>query len=214
LIRGSWKINSSMGKYRPSQLLPKIEAGKLANDCPQASLTARLVATLVMACLSFTWIMSPPPSTISDSAQCSLIRILFKYHLGCLAHRPSDRRRRASKRPSERRSARRSRSSPTSTDADDRPDQSVPAGDAPPAHIAAIETALSELAGASGLLRNVHDVRVCDTSDGEVVNFHCDVDPENTVTVVHELVDGVERGLRRRFPAVHRVIGHAEPRAW
>jgi cation diffusion facilitator family transporter len=86
--------------------------------------------------------------------------------------------------------------------------------DAPPAHIAAIKTALTELAGASGMLRNVHDVRVRDTSAGEVVNFHCDVDPDNTVAVVHELVDGVERGLRRRFPAVRRVIGHAEPRGW
>jgi cation diffusion facilitator family transporter len=84
--------------------------------------------------------------------------------------------------------------------------------DAPAAHIAAIETALSELAGASGMLRNVHAVRVRDTDDGEVVNFHCDVDPENTVAAVHELVDGVERGLRRRFPEVRRVIGHAEPR--
>jgi divalent metal cation (Fe/Co/Zn/Cd) transporter len=86
--------------------------------------------------------------------------------------------------------------------------------DAPAPHIAAIETALSELACASGLLRNVHDVRVRDTSEGEVVNFHCDVDPENTVAAVHELVDGVERGLRRRFPEVRRVIGHAEPRGW
>ncbi len=85
--------------------------------------------------------------------------------------------------------------------------------DAPAAHIAAIETALSEFAGASGMLRNVHDVRVRDTDDGEVVNFHCDVDPGNTVTAVHELVDGMERGLRRRFPAIRRVIGHAEPRA-
>jgi divalent metal cation (Fe/Co/Zn/Cd) transporter len=72
---------------------------------------------------------------------------------------------------------------------------------------------LRELADASGMLRNVHDVRVRDTSDGEVVNFHCDVDPERTVTAVHDMVDGVERGLRRRFPAVRRVIGHAEPRA-
>jgi cation diffusion facilitator family transporter len=85
--------------------------------------------------------------------------------------------------------------------------------DAPAAHTAAIETALSELARASGMLRNIHDVRVRDTSEGEVVNFHCDVDPQNTVAAVHELVDGVERGLRRRFPAVRRVIGHAEPRA-
>jgi cation diffusion facilitator family transporter len=84
--------------------------------------------------------------------------------------------------------------------------------DAPAAHLAAIETALCELADASGMLRNVHDVRVRDTSEGEVVNFHCDVDPQNTVAAVHELVDGVERGLRRRFPEVRRVIGHAEPR--
>ena len=84
--------------------------------------------------------------------------------------------------------------------------------DAPAAQIAAIEAALADLASASGMLRNVHDVRVRDTADGEVVNFHCDVDPDNTVAVVHELVDGVERGLRRRFPEVRRVIGHAEPR--
>ncbi len=84
--------------------------------------------------------------------------------------------------------------------------------DAPAAHIAAIKTALSELADASGMLRNVHAVRVRDTSEGEVVNFHCNVDPENTVAAVHEIVDGVERSLRRRFPEVRRVIGHAEPR--
>jgi cation diffusion facilitator family transporter len=86
--------------------------------------------------------------------------------------------------------------------------------DAPAARTAAIEAALADLASASGMLRNVHDVRVRDTSDGEVAIFHCDVDPENTVTVVHELVDGLERGLRRRFPGVKRVIGHAEPRGW
>jgi divalent metal cation (Fe/Co/Zn/Cd) transporter len=45
------------------------------------------------------------------------------------------------------------------------------------------------------------------------VNFHCDVDPARTVADVHALVDGVETGLRRRFPAIKRVIGHAEPRA-
>jgi cation diffusion facilitator family transporter len=84
--------------------------------------------------------------------------------------------------------------------------------DAPTAHVAAIETALAELATASGMLRNVHDVRVRDTTSGEIVNFHCDVDPASTVATVHHLVDGVERGLRRHFPAIKRVIGHAEPR--
>ena len=58
----------------------------------------------------------------------------------------------------------------------------------------------------------LHDVRVRDTADGQIVNFHCDVDPASTVADVHELVDGLERGLRRRFPAIKRVIGHAEPR--
>jgi cation diffusion facilitator family transporter len=84
--------------------------------------------------------------------------------------------------------------------------------DAPAAQVAAIETTLAELAAASGMLRNIHDVRVRNTAAGEIVNFHCDVDPASTVAAVHDLVDGVERGLRRRFPAIKRVIGHAEPK--
>jgi cation diffusion facilitator family transporter len=84
--------------------------------------------------------------------------------------------------------------------------------DAAAAHVAAVESVLADLAAASGVLRHVHDVRVRDTDDGEIVNFHCDVDPASKVADVHELVDGVESGLRRRFPAIKRVIGHAEPR--
>jgi cation diffusion facilitator family transporter len=84
--------------------------------------------------------------------------------------------------------------------------------DASAAHVGAIKAALAELATASSMLRNVHDVRVRDTTAGEIVNFHCDVDPASTVAAVHDLVDGLERGLRRRFPAIKRVIGHAEPR--
>jgi divalent metal cation (Fe/Co/Zn/Cd) transporter len=57
----------------------------------------------------------------------------------------------------------------------------------------------------------VHDVRVRETSDGEIVNFHCRVDPALSVSAVHDLVDALERRLRRRFPAITRVIGHAEP---
>jgi divalent metal cation (Fe/Co/Zn/Cd) transporter len=33
-----------------------------------------------------------------------------------------------------------------------------------------------------------------------------------TVLDVHEKVDDVERALRRKFPTIKRVIGHAEPR--
>jgi divalent metal cation (Fe/Co/Zn/Cd) transporter len=57
----------------------------------------------------------------------------------------------------------------------------------------------------------VHDVRVRETAEGEIVNFHCRVDPELTVQTVHEKVDEVERALRRRLPTIKRVIGHAEP---
>jgi divalent metal cation (Fe/Co/Zn/Cd) transporter len=93
--------------------------------------------------------------------------------------------------------------------------------DAAAGHVAAVERALAELAaaagaaggaGAAGALRHVHDVRVRDTADGEIVNFHCNVDPRCTVSAVHEMVDALEHGLRRRFPAIKRVIGHAEPR--
>jgi divalent metal cation (Fe/Co/Zn/Cd) transporter len=75
-----------------------------------------------------------------------------------------------------------------------------------------VRAALAALAAGRGVLRNVHDVRVRDTRDGEIVNFHCDVDPALQVGDVHDQVDDVERGLKQRFPAIKRVIGHAEPR--
>ena len=35
--------------------------------------------------------------------------------------------------------------------------------------------------------------------------------PALTVAEVHDKVDELERALRQRFPAIKRVIGHAEP---
>jgi cation diffusion facilitator family transporter len=84
--------------------------------------------------------------------------------------------------------------------------------DAAPARVEAVRAALAELGSQGGVLRNVHDVRVRDTPDGEIVNFHCDVDAAMRVHDVHEKVDEVEHALRRRFPEITRVIGHAEPR--
>ncbi len=84
--------------------------------------------------------------------------------------------------------------------------------DAGPARVAEIAAALAEIAAAPGAVRDIHDVRVRDTDDGQIVNFHCNVDPQRTVTAVHELVDELEHGLRQRFPVINRVIGHAEPR--
>ena len=85
-----------------------------------------------------------------------------------------------------------------------------PGSDAPSDKVAEMTAALAGLA-AGGALRDVHDVRVRETPDGEIVNFHCFVDPARTVREVHELVDDLERGLRARWPSIKRVIGHAEP---
>jgi divalent metal cation (Fe/Co/Zn/Cd) transporter len=84
--------------------------------------------------------------------------------------------------------------------------------DAPPERVAVVKASLDELAASPGPVRDVHDVRVRETHDGEIVNFHCVADASLTVSDVHERVDEIERGLRRRWPTIKRVIGHAEPR--
>ncbi len=88
----------------------------------------------------------------------------------------------------------------------------LPGEDAPAQRLDEVREALAALAEEIPGLGEVHDVRVRETADGEIVNFHCRVDPILSVRAVHDLVDAAERQLRRRFPAIQRVIGHAEPR--
>ena len=83
--------------------------------------------------------------------------------------------------------------------------------DAPPERVKAVQIALAELAPETRTIREVHDVRVRETDVGEIVNFHCHVDPDLSVQNVHEKVDALERALRVRSPSIKRVIGHAEP---
>jgi len=83
--------------------------------------------------------------------------------------------------------------------------------EAPVERVKAVEIALAELAPETRIIRDVHDVRVRETNEGEIVNFHCVVDPELTVQTVHEKVDALERALRACAPSIKRVIGHAEP---
>jgi cation diffusion facilitator family transporter len=83
--------------------------------------------------------------------------------------------------------------------------------DATAARIAEVQAALSELAGRTGALCDIHDVRVRETGEGEVINFHCRVEQTKTVHDVHEKVDDLERALRAKWPSIKRVIGHAEP---
>lgn len=84
--------------------------------------------------------------------------------------------------------------------------------DASAARVAEVSASLAAQAADIGGLDAIHDVRVRETADGEIVNFHCRVDAALSVRAVHDLVDAVERGLRRHFPTVQRVIGHAEPK--
>jgi cation diffusion facilitator family transporter len=83
--------------------------------------------------------------------------------------------------------------------------------DATAERVKAVETTLVELAAHDHGIRDVHDVRVRETDDGEIVNFHCRSDPSMSVQSVHERVDALERALRERSPSIKRVIGHAEP---
>ncbi len=88
----------------------------------------------------------------------------------------------------------------------------LPGSEATPARLGEVREALLALAADVPNLGEVHDVRVRETSDGEIVNFHCRVDPALSVSTVHDLVDTLEHRLRERFPSIQRVIGHAEPR--
>jgi cation diffusion facilitator family transporter len=83
--------------------------------------------------------------------------------------------------------------------------------DASASRIAEVRDALVQLAAEMPDLGEVHDVRVRETTGGEIVNFHCGVAASLSVSAVHDMVDALERRLRRRFPIIQRVIGHAEP---
>lgn len=83
--------------------------------------------------------------------------------------------------------------------------------DAAESQIARITAALARLAADNGAIHDVHNVRVRDTADGQIVNFHCRTSPSMSVSDAHNHVDEVERNLRREFPEVKRVISHAEP---
>jgi divalent metal cation (Fe/Co/Zn/Cd) transporter len=83
--------------------------------------------------------------------------------------------------------------------------------EAPPERVKAVAMALSELAAKGRYIRDVHNVRVRETGEGEIVNFHCRVDPGLSVQSVHENVDALERALKQQSPPIKRVIGHAEP---
>lgn len=88
----------------------------------------------------------------------------------------------------------------------------------PAGHNAAWETvedigkALASEAGTlAGPIHDIHSVRVRETVNGLVVNYHCRVDPSLDVAAVHAAVDAIERAVRIARPRVCRLVSHAEP---
>ncbi|MGJ4932442.1 cation diffusion facilitator family transporter [Bradyrhizobium sp. HKCCYLS2038] len=82
--------------------------------------------------------------------------------------------------------------------------------DAPAQRVEEIAAALQRFAAETDMY-DVHNIRVRNTEAGEIVNFHCRAAPSMSVLKVHDNVDHIERGVRRAFPTVKRVISHAEP---
>lgn len=85
----------------------------------------------------------------------------------------------------------------------------LPGQDAPAATRNAIAAALANLA--STPIVEIHSVRVRETPAGLVVNYHCRAHPDLSVDKVHLAVDELERKITTGFPAILRIIGHAEP---
>ncbi|WP_439497414.1 cation-efflux pump [Bosea sp. (in: a-proteobacteria)] len=88
----------------------------------------------------------------------------------------------------------------------------------PPSHNAAWDTVedigkalAGEAATLGGPVHDIHSVRVRQTANGLVVNYHCRVDPALDVAAVHAAVDAIERAVRIARPQVCRLVSHAEP---
>ncbi|MBM3608899.1 MAG: cation-efflux pump [Alphaproteobacteria bacterium] len=74
-----------------------------------------------------------------------------------------------------------------------------------------IRESLTQLVNDSNIVRNVHDLRVRSTPAGLTVNYHCQVNGDENVADTHKAVDLIEQRMRERFPAIVRIVGHAEP---
>jgi cation diffusion facilitator family transporter len=85
----------------------------------------------------------------------------------------------------------------------------LPGQDAAAATRHAIADALASLAGDP--IVEIHSVRVRQTPAGLVVNYHCRADAGLSIAKVHLAVDEIERKLMTEYPAIIRIIGHAEP---
>jgi len=74
-----------------------------------------------------------------------------------------------------------------------------------------VSSTLSDSAKRIDGLGGIHDVRVRQTPQGIIVNYHCQFDPDRDVAFVHSAVDELERRMRSALPELVRIIGHSEP---
>jgi cation diffusion facilitator family transporter len=83
--------------------------------------------------------------------------------------------------------------------------------DADPALSAAVEACLAARLPGLKLLRDLHHVRLRVAGAGLYGVFHCRADRDVPLDAIHAEVDALERCARENFPAIARIIGHAEP---
>ena len=69
----------------------------------------------------------------------------------------------------------------------------------------------STLAKKQPRLSDIHNIRIRENDQGLFVHYHCRFTPSETIDDVHAVVDQIENGLQEKFPAIRRVIAHAEP---
>ena len=83
--------------------------------------------------------------------------------------------------------------------------------DADPSLRAAVEACLAARLSSLKLLRDLHHVRLRVAGAGFYGVFHCRADRDAPLDAIHAEVDALERCARENFPAIARIIGHAEP---
>ena len=91
------------------------------------------------------------------------------------------------------------------------PERLLTGDDAPAKTTKAIITLLTTLAKKQPRLSDLHNIRIRENDQGLFVHYHCRFAPSETVDDVHSVVDQIENGLQGKFPAIRRVIAHAEP---
>ena len=72
-------------------------------------------------------------------------------------------------------------------------------------------TLLTALAKKHPRLSDLHNIRIRENDQGLFVHYHCRFAPSETIDEVHTTVDQIENSLLAKFPAIRRVIAHAEP---